>query len=107
MVGASGVNAVLIADNLPELGTDLVAALATLDVDDLTHLDCCVLMLHGTSETCKYEPYIQLDEDIASCVLHCVESSKCLGLQQSSSAAELMHDQQLHIRLASSTETKL
>jgi hypothetical protein len=28
---------VLIGDDLPELGTDLVAALATLDSDDLTH----------------------------------------------------------------------
>ena len=27
----------LIGDNLPELGTDLVAALASLDVDDLAH----------------------------------------------------------------------
>ena len=29
MVGTSGVNTVFIGDNLPELGTDLVAALAT------------------------------------------------------------------------------
>jgi hypothetical protein len=36
MVGARGVDAVLVGDNLPELGTDLVAALATLDVHDLT-----------------------------------------------------------------------
>ena len=28
---------VLIGDNLPELGTDLVAALASLDMDDLAH----------------------------------------------------------------------
>ena len=27
----------LVGDNLPELGTDLVTALATLDGDDLTH----------------------------------------------------------------------
>jgi hypothetical protein len=36
---------VLVGDNLPELGTDLVAALASLDVDDLAHacelLVCC------------------------------------------------------------------
>jgi hypothetical protein len=30
MVGAGGVNAVLVGDDLPELGTNLVAALATL-----------------------------------------------------------------------------
>jgi hypothetical protein len=28
---------VLVADNLPELGSDLVAALAALNVHDLTH----------------------------------------------------------------------
>mmetsp|Transcript_78078 Transcript_78078/g.155161 ORF Transcript_78078/g.155161 Transcript_78078/m.155161 type:complete len:543 (+) Transcript_78078:117-1745(+) len=37
VVGAGGVNAVLIGDDLPELGADLVAALATLDSNDLTH----------------------------------------------------------------------
>ena len=31
------VHTVLIADDLPELGTNLVAALATLDVHDLPH----------------------------------------------------------------------
>ena len=38
--GASRTNAVLVGDDLPELGTDLVAALATLDCDDLTHGYC-------------------------------------------------------------------
>ena len=37
VVGAGGVYAVLVADNLPELGSDLVAALAALNVHDLTH----------------------------------------------------------------------
>ena len=32
-----GVHAVLVADHLPELGPDLVAALASLDVKDLSH----------------------------------------------------------------------
>ncbi len=36
MVGAGGVDAVLVGEDLPELGADLVAALASLDVDDLT-----------------------------------------------------------------------
>ena len=31
------VDAVLVARDLPELGSDLVAALASLDVDDLAH----------------------------------------------------------------------
>ena len=37
VVRAGRVDAVLIADHLPELRADLVAALATLDSDDLTH----------------------------------------------------------------------
>ena len=37
VVRARGVDAVLVGDDLPELGADLVAALASLDVDDLTH----------------------------------------------------------------------
>ena len=36
-VGACGIDAMLAADKLPELGADLVAALAGLDVQDLTH----------------------------------------------------------------------
>lgn len=39
MVGTGGVDTVLVAHDLPELGTDLVTALASLDVDDLTHLE--------------------------------------------------------------------
>ena len=38
VVRAGGVDAVLIGDNLPELGADLVAALAGLDVNELAHL---------------------------------------------------------------------
>ena len=34
---AGRVHAVLVGDDLPELGTDLVTALASLDVDDLAH----------------------------------------------------------------------
>jgi hypothetical protein len=37
VVGAGGVNTVLVGDDLPELGADLVAALAALHVDDLAH----------------------------------------------------------------------
>jgi len=36
-IASSWVNAVLIRDDLPELGTDLVTALARLKVDNLTH----------------------------------------------------------------------
>jgi hypothetical protein len=37
MVGARGVNSVLIGDDFPEFRADLVAALASLDVHQLTH----------------------------------------------------------------------
>ena len=37
MIASCGVNPVLCADHLPELGADLVAALATLDMKNLTH----------------------------------------------------------------------
>merc|ERR1711907_605349 len=40
MVCAGWVDAVLVGDDLPELGTDLVTALAALDVDKLTHVMC-------------------------------------------------------------------
>ena len=38
MVGTSWVNAVFVRDDLPELGTDLVTALAGLKVDNLSHV---------------------------------------------------------------------
>ena len=41
-VAAGVVDAVLVADHLPELGADLVAALAALDVEDLSHLPACL-----------------------------------------------------------------
>jgi hypothetical protein len=40
VVGSGGVNTVLVADNLPELGTDLGTALTTLNVNDFSHVDC-------------------------------------------------------------------
>jgi hypothetical protein len=39
VVSSGGADAVLLGDDLPELGPDLVAALAHLDVDDFSHLD--------------------------------------------------------------------
>jgi hypothetical protein len=38
VVGTGGVYTVLIANDLPELGTDLVTALTTLNVNDFAHL---------------------------------------------------------------------
>ena len=37
MIGTGRVNTVLVGDDLPELGTDLVAALASLDVNNFAH----------------------------------------------------------------------
>jgi hypothetical protein len=58
MVGAGGVDTVLVADHLPELGTDLVTALTTLDMNDLTHLlrGCMICELgedKGSVDTAK------------------------------------------------------
>merc|ERR1712029_328015 len=39
VVGASWVNSVFVRDDFPELGTDLVTALASLNVDDFSHGD--------------------------------------------------------------------
>jgi proteasome assembly chaperone (PAC2) family protein len=39
MVGTGRVYSVLIGDNFPELGTNLVTALASLDVNEFSHLD--------------------------------------------------------------------
>jgi len=39
VVGTSGVNSVFVRDDFPEFGTNLVTALASLDVDDFTHVD--------------------------------------------------------------------
>jgi len=38
VVGSGWVDSVLVGDDLPELGSDLVTALAGLKVDDLTHI---------------------------------------------------------------------
>ena len=46
MVCSSWVNAVLVCDDLPELGTDLVSALASLDVHKLAH-GCRKLQAEG------------------------------------------------------------
>ena len=43
VVCARWVDSVLIAHDLPEFGTNLVAALAALDVDDLTHGEGCAV----------------------------------------------------------------
>jgi hypothetical protein len=39
VIRAGGVNSVFVGNDLPELGTDLVTALTSLDVNDLSHYD--------------------------------------------------------------------
>ena len=38
VVGTSGVNSMFVRDNFPELGTDLVTALTSLQMNDFTHV---------------------------------------------------------------------
>ena len=49
VVGAGWVNAVFVGDDLPELGADLVTALATLDVNDFSHLKSCSRFIYYNS----------------------------------------------------------
>ena len=39
VVGTGWVNTMLVGDDLPELGTDLVTALSSLDVNDFSHVE--------------------------------------------------------------------
>jgi hypothetical protein len=50
---------VLVGDNLPELGTDLVAALASLDVDDLAHA-CELLVCCGVARAFPVQKPVQI-----------------------------------------------
>jgi hypothetical protein len=43
VVRAGWVNAMFVGDDLPEFGADLVAALASLDVNDFSHVFCLLL----------------------------------------------------------------
>ena len=52
MVVAGWVDAVLVRDNLPELGADLVATLAGLKVNNFAHLDECTWLKITDSEHC-------------------------------------------------------
>ena len=45
VVCAGGVNTVLVGDDLPELGADLVAALAALNVNDFSHLKAVIAII--------------------------------------------------------------
>jgi hypothetical protein len=46
VVGAGWVNAVFVGNNFPEFGTDLVTALASLDVNDFSHLNVVVIIIN-------------------------------------------------------------
>jgi hypothetical protein len=45
VICSCGVDSVFVRNNLPELGTDLVTTLSSLDVNDFSHLIC--LLVHG------------------------------------------------------------
>ena len=55
-VGAGGVDAMLVGDDLPELGADLVAALAGLQVHDFSH--------GGAGWWVDAEKYFELNKNI-------------------------------------------
>jgi len=44
VVGTGWVNSVLVGDDFPELGTDLVTALSSLNVNDFSHGECKVVL---------------------------------------------------------------
>ena len=54
MIGTSWVNTVLVGDDLPELGTDLVTALAGLKVDNFSHVVLDLKNYHFSPKTQKY-----------------------------------------------------
>ncbi len=58
MVRSGGVDTVLVGDDLPELGTDLVTALAGLEVNNLTHSEVLdkVLVLNKKDEEVFAQP---------------------------------------------------
>ena len=62
MVGAGRVNAVLIGDDLPELGANLVTALATLDRNELTHI-CCLCVSTGGGGGAGGESWVDVQDE--------------------------------------------
>ena len=53
MIGTSWVNTVFVRDDLPELGTDLVTALAGLKVDNFSHVVLDLKNCHFSPKTQK------------------------------------------------------
>ena len=53
MIGTSWVNTVFVRDDLPELGTDLVTALAGLKVDNFSHVVLDLKKYHFLPKTQK------------------------------------------------------
>ena len=67
LVGTSGVDTVLVTDDLPELGTNLVAALASLNVDDFSHVELSVFVDLQKQQELNFEP-----DTINICVRVCI-----------------------------------
>ena len=60
MVSSCGINAVLIGHDFPELGSDLVAALASLDVDNFSHgIKLCFLVLYNCDKVVLFVVLVQ------------------------------------------------
>jgi len=60
VIGTGWVNSVLIRDDLPELGTDLVTALTSLDVNDFSHLKslCFFKLIINFVTFLLFKPYL-------------------------------------------------
>ena len=70
VVAAGGIDTMLVGDDLPELGTNLVTALAGLKVDNLSH---CVL---GSKKNLKIFLKTQLYISLLTCSRAKLEMSK-------------------------------
>ena len=60
VIGTGWVNSVLVGDDLPELGTDLVTALTSLDVNDFSHLKslCFFKLIINFVTFMLFKPYL-------------------------------------------------
>jgi len=60
VIGTGWVNSVLVGDDLPELGTDLVTALTSLDVNDFSHLKslCFFKLIINFVTFLLFKPYL-------------------------------------------------
>lgn len=59
------VDAVLVADDLPEFGAELVAALAHLDVDNLIHDSAPTSLASCAAQVRSRQPQMEIDQKLS------------------------------------------